>query len=474
MDAFVTELMRRSPLATAVLDVFDYVFDRQLLEEIWQGHRGKCYDDKLLFPDFLRLMRDALIRHGGSAHQLFVHLESRDAAPVDESNFYRKLARMPVALSRALLQRCTQRLLPLMPAAATTLPACFDDFQVIVADGKAIKNVAKRLAPTRGFVGKLLGAKALVAMDLRSGMALAMNDTLDGMANEVPLVPGLMPQLHRLAGDRPILSVWDRQFDDPATMRLLSGRGGDAFVVRMKHKNMPFAAESAAKTRDEKGREVLDEIGILSSGRKAMRVRRVTLRRDVAAGEDDVVLLTNLMDRTRYAAADLLGLYQKRWGIEQVFQQVTETFSLSHLIGCGPKAVLLQLAFCLLLYNVMQLIKAYVAQDGKVQPAVVSMHYLFDDVRTELKAWAYHTQGQWPSTHRDAATLRDHLGQLLAGSWNPKRYTKASDKQPRASPSEKRKWLSGGHTSVQRAIEGKIKVVTRKKVVTRDKVMPIG
>jgi len=476
MDAFVTELMRRSPLATAVLDVCDYVFDRQLLEEVWQGHRGKCYDDKLLFPDFLRLMRDALTRHGGSAHQLFVHLESRDAAPVDESNFYRKLARMPVALSRALLRQCTQRLLPLMPATGTTtLPACFDDYQVIVADGKAIKNVAKRLAPTRGYVGKLLGAKALVAMDLRSGMAVAMNDTLDGMANEVPLVPGLMPQLHQLGGERPILSVWDRQFDDPATMRLMSGRDGDAFVVRMKHKNMPFAAESAVKTRDDKGREVVDEIGTLSSGKKAMRVRRVTLKRDAKAGEDDVVLLTNLTDRTRFAADDLLALYQKRWGIEQVFQQVTETFCLSHLIGCQPKAVLLQLAFCLLLYNVMQLVKAYVAQDGKVRPAVVSMHYLFDDARTELKAWAYHTQGQWPSTRRDAAALRDRLRQLLTGSWNAKRYTKASDKNPRARPQDdKKKWLSGGHTSVQRAIEGKAKVVKRKKVVTRDKVMPIG
>jgi len=475
MDAFVVELMRRSPLATAVLDVCDYTFDRQMLEEIWQSHRGRCYDDKLLFPDFLRLMRDALTRHGGSAHQLFVHLESRDAAPVDESNFYRKLARMPVALSRALLQRCTRRLSPLMPAAAAaTLPACFDDYQVIVADGKAIKNVAKRLAPTRGYVGKLLGAKALVAMDLRSGMAVAMNDTLDGMANEVPLVPGLMPQLHQLAGARPILSVWDRQFDDPATMRLLSGRGGDGFVVRMKHKNMPFAAESAVRTRDPRGRDVLDEVGVLGSGKKAMRVRRVTLRRDAKAGEDDVVLLTNLTDRTRFAADDLLGLYQKRWGIEQVFQQVTETFSLSHLIGCQPKAVLLQLAFCLLLYNVMQLVKAYVAQDGQVRPAVVSMHYLFDDARTELKAWAYHTRGQWPSTQRDTATLRDHLAQLLAGSWNPKRYTKASDKRPRASPPDKRKWLSGGHTSVQRAIEGTAKVVKRQKVVTRDKVMPIG
>ena len=79
-----------------------------------------------------------------------------------------------------------------------TLPACFDGFAVIVGDGKKIKNAAKRLKPTRGYSGKLIGAKALVAMDVRSGMAVAMSDSLDGLANDVPLVPALMEQLREV------------------------------------------------------------------------------------------------------------------------------------------------------------------------------------------------------------------------------------------------------------------------------------
>lgn len=474
MDAFAIELMRRSPLATAVLDIFDYVFDDQLLDGIWEEHRGRCYEDRLGFTDFLWLMREALIRHDGSAHKLFQELESKDAQPIDESNFYRKLARTPVELSRGVLRDCTHRLGELMPHAATTLPACFDKYWVIIADGKTIKNATKRLKPTRGYIGKLLGAKALAAMDARSGMVVAMGDSTDGMSNEVPLVPALMPQLQELAGERAMLSVWDRQFDDVRTMKRLSERGGDAFLVRMKHKNMVFTAESSIKTQDGQGRAVLDEIGTLGTGQKAMRVRRITLLRDATQGEDEVVLLSNLLERDRFGAADLLELYRRRWGIENVFQQITETFSLSHLIGCQPKAVLLQFAFCLLLYNVMQLIKVYVADDGQVPASTVSMHYLFDDVRLELKAWAYHTDGDWPRSGWDAATLRRHLRQLLKGSWDPIRYTKASDRKPRARPKEKKKWLSGGHTSVERALKGQAKVVKRKKVVTRDRVMPIG
>src|SRR5258706_6938740 len=459
MDAFERELMRRSPLAACVLEMSDFVFDDDLLTSIWDAHRGRCYQDVLKFGDFVRLMRDALVRHDGSGHRLFVELERRDAEPVDESNFYRKLARTPVNLSRALLREGTTRLAELMPGDATaTVPACFRGFRVIIGDGKKIKDAAKRLAPTRGFSGRLIGAKALVALDARSGLALAMNDSLDGMANDVPLVPGLMDQLRQTIRG-PILSVWDRQFDDAGTMGHLAARDGDAFVARAKQLHACFAAESSVESPDAQGRRVLDEIGILGKGKRAMRVRKVTLFR-VGEGEENVVLLTNLLDRATYGAADLLALYKERWAIERVFQQVTETFSLSHLIGSHPQAVVLQFAFCLLLYNMMQVVKAYVAADGKVLASVVSMFYLFEDVRKELSAWAYHADGggtSWPRAHRDAAAMRRRLRELLAGSWDPIAYTKAADKTPRPKPKPK-PLLHGGHTSVQRLLEGKLRL----------------
>ena len=258
-DAFERELMKRSPLAACVLEMCDFVFEPQLLQSIWQANRGRCYEDVLSFESFLGLMRDALIRHRGSAHPLFLELESRDQAPVDESNFYRKLSRTPVQLSRALLSGCTARLGELMPGPQVSLAACFDGFEVLIGDGKKIKNVTKRLKPTRGYSGRLLGAKALVAVNVRSGMAVAMSDSLDGLRNDVPLVPLLMPQLYPLAGDRPILSIWDRQFDDVGTLACLCQRQGDAFLVRMKQMQATFVVQSARESTDANGRRVLAE-----------------------------------------------------------------------------------------------------------------------------------------------------------------------------------------------------------------------
>lgn len=379
---------------------------------------------------------------------------------MDESNFYRKLARTPPAVSRALLREGAAKLAGLMPegASAAAVPACFGGFEVVAADGKKVKDAAKRLMPARGLSGKLLGAAALVALDVRRGLAVAMSDCLDGMANEVPLVPALMGQLRDgVYPGRPVLTLWDRQFDDPRTLRRLCERDGDAFVVRLKQGHMRFEPESCVRGRDAQGRPVLDEVGVLGRGKDAVRVRRVTLSR-AAEGEADVVLLTSLLGREAFPAGEVLALYRLRWGIEQVFQQVTETFALDHLIGCSPKAALLQLAYCLLLYDLVQLVKAYVADDGRVLASAVSTYYLFQDVRRELTAWAYHTGGEWPRCRRDAGAMRRRLCELLAGSWDPVAYTKASDKKPRKKKPPPRR-LHGGYSSVQRVLEGRAKVV---------------
>jgi len=48
--------------------------------------------------------------------------------------------------------------------------------------------------------------------------------------------------------------------------------------------------------------------------------------------------------------------------IERLFQRVTEVFDLRHLIGSTPQATVFQAAFCLLLSNVIQTVRGYVAE----------------------------------------------------------------------------------------------------------------
>src|SRR5262245_39977147 len=78
-------------------------------------------------------------------------------------------------------------------------------------------------------------------------------------------------------------------------------------------------------------------------------------------------VLADLDDARAYPAADLLAAYLSRWPVENVLQQVTEVFALRHLIGSAPNATVFQAALCLVIYHVLQVVRADAAA-GRPRP----------------------------------------------------------------------------------------------------------
>src|SRR5262249_33701200 len=140
--------------------------------------------------------------------------------------------------------------------------------------------------------------------------------------------------------------------------------------------------ERAATTgTDAAGRSYTEEWGWMGSAKDPRRryVRRLTLQRP---GAEAVLLVTDLLESELYPASDLLAVYLLRWQIETVFQDITETFELRHLIGCRPEATVFQAALCLVMYNVLQLLRAHAAV-SQAQPVPVerlSTKQLFQDL----------------------------------------------------------------------------------------------
>ena len=101
----------------------------------------------------------------------------------------------------------------------------------MVIDGKTFKYAAKRLGPVRGRAGRGLGGKALVAMELGTGLLVGLAVDPDGHANEAKLVPRLLPAVR---GRLPGANLWvaDRQFGDLARVRRCAA-SGDHCVLRL-------------------------------------------------------------------------------------------------------------------------------------------------------------------------------------------------------------------------------------------------
>lgn len=429
---FSKEVLRRLPLAEAVLVLWSFVCEKSALDDIFDQRRGRCYEDQLTFPVLVNLIADALLEDSGSGRKSFQRGREKGELTVSIVSAYGKLKRLPAAVSEAFLAEGTDRLLQVLPAKALhVLPPSLRAFSMTFLDGKVVKRVPKRLKPLRGLKGGVLGGKGLAALDGASGLVVAMATSPDGDTNDAKLVPDLVAMVQQRR--QTILWIGDRQFCDLMQPQAFAGREGDHFLVRY-HPKVTFrvdASKPACSGVDAQGRNYVEDWGWLGakSNKHARYVRRITLKRP---GEETLILITDLLDGETYPAVDLLEAYRLRWTIERVFQQITEVFNLQCLIGTTPQGTLFQLAFCLLLYNMIQLIRAYVAEDANEEVDAISTELLFDDVRRQLIA--LHETLEVTEVVSlipvglTAAKVSERLAKILSNVWT-ERWRKAPSKR---------------------------------------------
>jgi hypothetical protein len=459
ITSFDLEVARRLPLADAALRLLQHATDDDFLDGVFTRHRGRSFNKAISFPQFVHLVSEALLGHRGSAHQTFRQAQENETLAASVQAAYRKLAKVPLPLSLGFFAEAAERLDTLTPTtAAHPAPKSLADFRLLAFDGKKLKYVTKRLKPLRGLKGSVFGGKLLVVQDLVTQHAVAAQAAADGESADNPLVPEAVARVRALPDPRPRLWVGDRAFCEFKTLNRLA-TAPDHFVVRF-NSACGFHRDSQVKVRtgtDGDGRPYRDEVGWLGQADhpQRVRVRMITVTRPDA---DLFVIVTSLEDAQRYLAADLLTLYRRRWGIETMFQQVVQTFDLRHLIGSTPQATVFQAMLCLLLYNITQVIRDYVAHGARKESAKVSLRLLFDDMVRDLTSWVkvvgvYATIEvlRAPSVLTTADLCR-HLEQTLATVWTD-RWTKAPTR-PRAPKSSPHAYICGGHSSVDKILRG--------------------
>lgn len=460
ISRFSHEVFQHLPLAEAVLSLWSFVMQPEFLEDVFERNRGRSFCDVVTFPMLVELIGDALLQHGGSGRQAFVTGVEQNVLSACPEAVYGKLRRVPLPLSQGFFADTTDRLRQVRPEGLPPhhlLPESVQKLTVVVVDGKTIKQCSKRLLVARGKAGKVYGGKLLAAYVPAEGLVRGFLADPDGETNEAKLIPQFIPSARELiAGPR--LWVLDRQFCDLTQPRIL-GAEGDHFVVRY-HPKTKFYADESRETQtsvDAQGRTVFEEWGWLGSEKSPkgrLFVRRIHLLRP---DEEEVIVVTDLLGEAEYPAVDLLAVYLERWGVERVFQQITEVFHLDTLIGSTPQATIFQAAFCLNLYNMLQVMRQHVAaeQPGPCDPETLSLEGIFNAVIDELKAVtklvpAPEIAAMIPE-HCTAAQVRLHLSRCLRVKKLSKLWVKAVNKKPR--PHIKKAKKSGAHTSVARLIK---------------------
>jgi hypothetical protein len=411
----------------------------------------------LKFSTLAHLIADALLQHGGSGNQAFTRAHEAGALPVSIGSTYEKFGHVPLAVSEGLLDEGSRRMAAVLPEtlAVDPLPDCWAEFEVFGAEGKAIKHVHRLLKPLRGLRAGILGARASVGLNLRTGLAVALVGHLDGEAGEGALTEALLPQLAAAAGPgRPWVVVLDRLYSNLRFPQKVLKAGGH-FLIRYCGKTtfVADAARPAQESRDARGRRIVQEWGWLGKVQKTrLEVRRITLE---LPGGPSLSGVTDLLDPTAYPAEDMLSTDPKRWGIETVFHQITDVFSLKHLIGTKPKAVLFQLSFCLLLYNVLQVVRGHLAWHQSCAAATISNEKRFSDVERQLVAVSELVEVEpllgLLGTVPTAAELSEQLRDGLRDAWSD-RWWKAPS-SGRGGHQKVKVRVLGNHTSTYRVLQ---------------------
>ena len=457
-DVFSAAVLEKLPLADSVWRRLHFTLADPWLEDLWARHRGRCYERDLKFSTLAHLIAEALLQHSGSGNQAFERAREAEALPVSISSSYDKLGHLPLPVSEALLEEGTRRIdavLPEVPA-ADPLPDCWAGHEVYGADGQAIKHVQRLLKPLRGLRAGILGARAAVGLDLRTGLAVAMVGHLDGEAGEAALTEALLPKLAAAAGaGKGWVVVLDRLSCNLSFPQRVVQAGGH-FLIRSCSNTtfVPDPARPAREGRDAQGHRIVQEWGWLGKVAKAGRqyVRRIT--KHLPDGQA-ISVVTDLLDEVKYPAAAMLTTSQGRWGIETVFHQITDVFALRHLIGTRPQAVLFQLSFCLLLYNALQVVRAHLASHRGCGAKRISNEKLFDDVKRQLVAVHELVEvdpllsllGEVPT----AVELRERLSEGLRGAWSD-RWWKAPS-SGRGGHQKVKTRVLGNHTSTYRVLQ---------------------
>jgi hypothetical protein len=175
MEGFDREVLNRLPLAEAAWTLLRHVAGEELLAQLFDRHRGTGGEREVRFALLVELVTDALLEHAGSGRRSFQ--AAREAGRLSATNeaVYGKLRRLPLELSEALVRATARRLRQVLPEGCLSdVPPALSRYQVLVVDGKKLKNLPKRLKSLRGVRGKVLRGKVAAGLLLNEGLIVAM------------------------------------------------------------------------------------------------------------------------------------------------------------------------------------------------------------------------------------------------------------------------------------------------------------
>jgi hypothetical protein len=342
-----------------------------ILDDVAQGQ----YSREFLLGHFVEVMADVACGFRPSPRAAFLKRQFDRIASL--SAFYRKLGRMELAVSAAIVRQAADRAFRLISAAGGLLPEPVPGYAARILDGNILTGTDHRITATRPTRSAAL-----------PGMSLAIYEPISGLVRDLVLEEDAHTQeralLDQVAVERGQLWIMDRNFCVRTFLFRIHGAGA-SFLVRWHRSTLPFEPIEPLRSvgRPDAGELLEQAVWVDDPGCQGRRhrLRRIVLRLDQPTrdGEAEIVLITDLPEGV--PADRCCRAYHQRWEIEGHFQELTDLLH-CEVPGLGyPRAALFAFSMSVVAGNALAVLKGGLRSvHGDELAAELSNYALVNDI----------------------------------------------------------------------------------------------
>lgn len=442
--------IKEKPICVMARATLQRILDPQQLDKLFERTAKQQYTHELLFSSLVDLLSRVVLGQEPAVYAAYRTLE--DQLPVSDQSVYNKLQHVELGVSAALVHESAQRIAPVIGMLRATLPPLLPGYRVKILDGNHLAATEHRLAELRLTWAAPLPGLVLAVLDQEHMTVTEVLPTEDGHAQERSLLEAVYPLVRK--GE-----VWvaDRNF---CTLGLLWGilKRGGYFVIRQ-HGSLvgELLGQRKAKGRCETGRVYEQRLRLRqeAEAEPELVVRRVTVALDqpTREGDTEIHVLTNL-PVNKVSAVRVAEVYRKRWTIEGLFFEASQTLACEIDTLCYPKAALFAFCLGLLAINAVALVKAALRAEHGAEAVreKLSAYYLVLEIRQTYAGmmvaippshWSVFAQ----CSDREMACIL----KKIAGHVSLQRYRKTT-RGPKKPPPKRKRYKNGEHVATYRLI----------------------
>ena len=445
--AFMPFVQQR-PIGVMARAIVERFFDPEHLDALFRRTAVEQYERELLFSEVVDLMQSVVL--GVEPSVFAAYRKRRHQLSVTDDSVYNKLKGMELGVSAAVVRDSAERAALVIDELKARRAAWLPSYHIRILDGNHLSATEHRLEPLRDTWAAPLPGKILVVMDPELDLACDVFLTPDGHAQERSLLDDVLQTVRERD-----LWIADRNF---CTLKFLFEIiDKSAFFLVRQHGTLQGRLKGERRFIGESSTGKVYEQAIeLDYACRTRTLRRITIELLKATRDGDMVLhlLTNLPEEV--SALQCAELYRKRWSIETLFYEVTQTMECEIKTLCYPPAALFVFCLALMAANAVAVLKAALrATHGEEKADEMSGYYLALEIKQVHEGMMIALPPDEWTTFRDmsvakfAAKLKEMAAHMDLGLY---RKSKRGPKKP---PPTMDKYCNGGHVSTYKLLRDK-------------------